>query len=221
MRKAGLALLLVTTLAVSVGFLAIRASADEAQAVDQQATKTHDLPFRKLRVAVLTGEGFQDAETLMPMAYLANRGAKVTVIGLKPEKVKAYNSDIQLYIHKSVADVAAKDFDILILPGGKAPAAIRQDDRVLKLTREFFELGKPIAAICHGPQVLVTAGLVKDRKMTCYSGMADELRNAGAKYQDEAVVHDGQLITSRTPPDIPAWLSAIEKSLQERTKPAL
>ncbi len=215
MRKARLAILLMVALAIPVGYFAISASADEGQATDKKAAQTHELPFKKVRVAVLTGEGFQDAETLMPMAFLANRGAKVTVVGLKPEKVTAYNSGIQMYIQKSVSDVNAKDFDILVLPGGKAPAEIRQDDNVLKFTREFFALGRPIAAICHGPQILVTAGVVEGRTMTCYAKMADELRDAGAKYQDETVVRDGQLITSRTPGDIPVWLATIEKSLQE------
>lgn len=215
MRNAGIAILLVAALAVLVGFSALRAVAGEGCCSEKHASNNPELPFKNLRVAVLTGEGFQDAETLSPMAFLANRGAKVTVIGVKPAKVTAYNSSIQMYIHKSVADVAAKDFDVLVLPGGHAPAEIRKNDRVLQFTREFAALGKPIAAICHGPQVLVTAGLVEGREMTCFSGMADELRDAGARYRDEAVVRDGKLITSRVPRDIPEWLSTIEEVLKE------
>lgn len=216
MRKARIIVLLLVALAVPVGLSSLIAANEEPKAAEDKAAKPHDLPFKKVRVAVLTGEGFQDAETMMPMAFLANRGATVTVIGLRPEKVTAYNSSIQLYLQKSVADVDAQDFDILILPGGHAPAQLRQDEKVLKFTREFFASGQPIAAICHGPQVLVTAGVVESRTLTCYSGMVDELRNAGAKYKDETVVHDGNLITSRTPVDIPAWLSTIEHSLQEQ-----
>lgn len=203
---------------LSVPFGVIAAWADEHGSQPQTDSEKAKLPFKGMRVAVLTGEGFQDAEALMPMAFLANRGAKVTVIGLQRGKVKAYNSDIHLMIHKAVADVAAQDFDLLVLPGGTAPDKIRGSEDVLKFTREFFKSGRPVAAICHGPQVLVTAGVVEGRKMTCYPGMADELKEAAADYQDKEVVRDGRLVTSRVPQDIPAWLSAIESMMAETVK---
>ncbi|MFO7902013.1 MAG: type 1 glutamine amidotransferase domain-containing protein [Planctomycetota bacterium] len=169
------------------------------------------LPLHGLRVAIVTGEGFQDQEALMPLAFLKNRGAEVTVVGPKLAKVKAYNSDIHLIIEEAVEDVSAADFDALVLPGGKAPAKIRQNKDIVSLVRKIFEAGKPVAAICHGPQVLVKAGVIDGRKMTCYAGMADELRAGGANYKDEAVVRDGNLVTSRVPTDIPAWLGTMEK----------
>lgn len=218
MRKTAIA---AATLALVLGmpFGQIASWADEYGSRQQtDAKKKDDLPFKGVRVAVLTGEGFQDAEALMPMAFLANRGAKVTVLGPERAKVKAYNSDILLMIHKAVADVAAQDFDLLVLPGGTAPDTIRASADVLKFTQEFFELGRPVAAICHGPQVLVAAGVVEGRKMTCYPGIADELREAAADYQDKEVVRDGRLITSRVPQDIPAWLSAIESMMADTLK---
>jgi protease I len=219
MRKTmALTATLAFVLGVPVGLLP--ALADDHKSTEQPNVRKTDLPFKGLRVAVLTGEGFQDAEALMPIAFLTNRGAAVTVIGPQRGTVKAYNSDVQLLVHKSVADVAAGDFDLLVLPGGAAPDKIRRSADVVKFTRDFVQLGRPVAAICHGPQVLVTADVVQGRKMTCYRGMADELKDAGAIYEDQEVMRDGQLVTSRVPQDIPAWLSTIETLVHESLKPA-
>lgn len=220
MRQAVLGALLMAALIVPVGLWSLSAGADQGAASQQQPAKAQEPPFKGLRVAILTGEGFHDAETMMPLAFLANRGAEVTLLGPAAGKVKAYNNEIHLYIQKAVSDVPAADFHALVLPGGKAPALIRQEASVLDFTREFAKLGRPIAAICHGPQVLVTAGVVKGRAMTCVSGMADELRSGGANYRDEAVVRDQHLVTSRVPSDIPVWLSTLERSLRESAKPA-
>ncbi len=215
-------MVLTATLAFVLGvpFGPLPALADDHKSAEQPNVKKTELPFKGLRVAVLTGEGFQDAEALMPIAFLTNRGAAVTVIGPQRGKVKAYNSDVQLLVHKSVTDVVAGDFDLLVLPGGKAPDKIRRSAEVVKFTRDFVQLGRPVAAICHGPQVLVTADVVQGRKMTCYPGMADELKGAGAIYEDQEVMRDGRLVTSRVPQDIPAWLSTIETVVQESLKPA-
>jgi len=173
------------------------------------------LPLEGLRVALITGDGFQSQEALMPLAFLENRGADVTVIGPKRGNVEAYDNDIRLVIHKSAKNLSADDFDALVLPGGKAPAKIRKNKDVVTLARDIFEAGKPVAAICHGPQVLATAGVIEGRTMTSYAGVADELRAGGATYKDEALVRDGQLITSRLPKDIPQWLAAMEELFTE------
>jgi protease I len=183
-----------------------------AQAVaNGGAGENEKLPLEGLRVALVTGEGFQDQETLMPLAFLQNRGAEVTVVGPETGQVKAYNSDVHLIIRAAAADVSAADFDALVLPGGKAPAKIRENEHVVNLARGIVEAGKPVAAICHGPQVLVTADVIKDRTMTAYADVADELRAAGANYRDQAMVQDQNLITSRIPKDIPVWLAAMEE----------
>lgn len=170
-----------------------------------------EFPLEGVRVVLLTGEGFQDQEALMPLAFLVNQGAEVTVVAPQRGTVKAYNSDVRLIIQAAAADVAAEDFDALVLPGGTAPAQIRQDPHVVRLAREMFEAGKPVAAICHGPQVLVSADVLGQRTLTAYSGIADEVREAGATFKDEAVVCDQNLITSRLPKDIPDWLAAIKE----------
>lgn len=168
-------------------------------------------------VAVLVGQDFHDAETLMPMAYLANRGAEVTVIGVEPAVHQAYNSDIKVRVQQSVADVSVDEFDALIIPGGGSPEWLRQHDSVVDFAREFTETGKLVAAICHGPQLLVTAGVLDGVQATCVGGISDELAEAGAEYSDEPVLVDGNIITSRVPDDIPVWNATIEEALAEQS----
>ncbi len=169
----------------------------------------HHPPLEGKRVAIMVAEGFQDAEALVPMAYLINRGAEATVIGLEPGEVKAYNSDITMWIEKAVEDVCVDDFDALVLPGGRGPAALRQDETAVRFAREFFETGKATAAICHGPQVLITAGVLDGRKATGFSGIREELIQAGALYEDVSVLRDEHLVTSRLPKDLDDFCSNI------------
>ncbi|TVS12975.1 MAG: type 1 glutamine amidotransferase [Wenzhouxiangella sp.] len=166
-------------------------------------------------VAFLVGEGFHDGETFMPMAYLVNRGATVSVIGVEPAVVTAYNSEMTAVVDKSVGDVDVADFDALVIPGGQSPDWLRQHDEVITFARAFFEADKPIASICHGPQVLITAGVLEGRTVTCFADVADEVTEAGAHYVDEPMVRDGNLITSRIPDDIPQFSAAIAAALTE------
>ena len=172
-------------------------------------------PLAGKHIAFLVGDGVQDAEALVPMGYLVSRGAKVTVIGTEPGLVTAYNSDIQVYVQKAIGDVSVDDFDGLVIPGGKSPANLRQHEAIVDFARKLANAGKPVAAICHGPQVLVTAGVMDGKRATCYAGMADELREAGANYTDTAMVRDGNIITSRLPGDLPRFCAALEKALLE------
>jgi len=169
-----------------------------------------------VRVAVLIGEEFQDAEALMPMAYLANRGAKVKTVGLKREMVTAYNSSIRLLVEHEIADLSAEDFDALVIPGGRSPTMLREHREVVAFVEDFIKRNKPIAAICLGPQLLVAAGALKDRKATGFPSISQEITNAGGEYHDSEVVVDGNIITSRSPKDIPAFCEAIEKALKTR-----
>ncbi len=168
-----------------------------------------------LRVAVLIAEGFHDGETLEPIAYLSERGAAITVLGPEVGEPKAYNSDTRVTIEMPVSEARAEDFHGLILPGGQGPARLREHPPAVDFARAFVESGKPVAAICHGPQLLVTAGVVAGRRMTGVGGIAAELRAGGAEYLDQEVVRDGNLITSRTPPDLPAFNAAIAQALRE------
>ncbi len=180
-----------------------------------KADKDEHATLKGMRVGVLTGEGLHDMETLAPMAYLSNRGAKVTVIGVERGVVDAYNSDIELRIQKGVDEVEVDDFDALVLPGGRAPDNIREHEGVVEFAGDFFRTGKPVAAICHGPQVLVTAGVLDGFETTCISSIADEVEDAGARYTDQEVVRDRNLITSRLPEDIPAFVAMIEEVMVE------
>jgi protease I len=198
------------TILITIIATGLFATVTSRAAANAGAGEDEHLPLEGLRVALVTGEGFQDQEALMPLAFLENRGATVTVVGPETGKVKSYNSDVHLIIRAAAADVSAADFDALVLPGGTAPAKIRENEHIVALARQIFEAGKPVAAICHGPQVLVAADVIEGRTMTCYEKVADELRAAGANYKDQAMVQDGNLITSRIPTDIPEWLAAIE-----------
>ena len=188
--------------------------------VVEEVTEIID-PLARPNVAVLVTEGFHDGEAYMPMGYLTNQGMDITVIGPETGVVKAYNSDFTIAVEKAVADVSVDDFDALLLPGGRAPAALREIPEVVEFAREFFETGKPVAAICHGPQVLVTAGVLEGRTCTAVGGIRGEIEDAGATYVDEAVVVDGNLITSRTPPDLAVFSKALGEAINETFDPEL
>jgi protease I len=116
-------------------------------------------------------------------------------------------------VDKTLDEVNADDYAILVLPGGAAPAAVRKEPKALEIARAFFSSDKPVAAICHGPQVLISAGLVRGRRATCYKSVADELKGAGALYEDREVVVDGKLVTSRQPADLPAFMRETMKQI--------
>jgi len=166
-------------------------------------------------VAVLLAEGFQDSEALEPKSFLEEHGAEVVILGPAVGEVKAYNSEQMVTIEKAVEEADVAEFDALILPGGKGPAVLRELEAAVNFARDFMESGKPVAAICHGPQVLITAGVIEGRTLTCVSDIAEEVQEAGGEYVDEPVMVDGNLITSRVPDDLPAFNEAILKALKE------
>ena len=117
-------------------------------------------------------------------------------------------------VDKTLQEVRPGDYDILILPGGKAPEAIRKEKAAIEIAKYFFQKNKPVSAICHGPQTLITAGLLKGRHATCYKSVAQEMKDAGAIYEDKEVLVDGNLVTSRQPSDLPAFLRETMKLLK-------
>jgi protease I len=121
----------------------------------------------------------------------------------------------EVKIDKTLDEVQPADYDMLILPGGKAPEAVRKQKKAQDIARYFFSKNKPVAAICHGPQTLISAGLLKGRKATCYSTVVPELKEAGVLYENSEVVIDGNLITSRSPQDLPAFMREIVKMLRK------
>jgi protease I len=172
------------------------------------------------RAAVLVEQQYQEMEVWYPVYRLREAGCKVTLVG--PEAGQTYPSKLG-YPAKSdraAHAVSADDFDLLVIPGGFAPDYLRRHDAVLKLVGSMAEQGKIVAAICHGPWVLCSTQALKGRRATCFFAIKDDVVNAGAQYQDAEVVRDANLITSRKPDDLPAFLSAVIQAVKE-ARPAL
>lgn len=161
------------------------------------------------KIAILTESGFEEVELTSPKQALEEAGAKVHIISPQREKVKAMNHhewSIELPVDKHISEVRAEDYDGLMLPGGVMnPDQLRMNDEAVRFVKAFFEAGKPVAAICHGPQVLINADVVRNRKLTSYPSIKADLINAGANWVDEEVVTDNGLVTSRKPDDLPAF----------------
>lgn len=165
------------------------------------------------RIAVLIEQQYQEMEVWYPIYRLREAGCQVTLVG--PEAGATYPSKLgyPAKSDKAAKDVRASDFDAVVLPGGFAPDYIRRNEAMIKLVRDMNEQGKPLAAICHGPWVLCSTTALRGKKATCFFAIKDDLINAGAKYVDEEVVVDGNVITSRKPDDLPAFVVALMQSL--------
>ncbi|GFO67574.1 glutamine amidotransferase [Geomonas limicola] len=157
-----------------------------------------------MKVLILSANDFEDSELLVPLYRLREAGFTVEVASLSTGAIKGKHG-YEVPVDKVFKDVVPGEYGMLLLPGGKAPAAIRDDRTVQEIARSFFADNKPVAAICHGPQILVSAGLIRGRRATCYQSVTPELKEAGAQYEDSEVVVDGQLVTSRQPDDLPAF----------------
>ncbi len=164
------------------------------------------------RVAVILAEKFEDSEATDPIAALQEAGATVTVVGLETGTLTGKKGATVEATH-TVADVSAEDFDVLVIPGGGSPENLRIDDSAVAFTRSFVESGKPVASICHGPQLLISAKVLQGRTVTAVNKIRDDITNAGATYVDEEVCIDGNLISSRVPDDLPAFNRAIVDAL--------
>jgi deglycase len=172
------------------------------------------------KVAILAADGVEKVELEQPRETLSDRGAQVQVLSLKTDDIQARNHDLEpagtIGVDRAVTAVSVDDFDALILPGGTVnPDKLRLDSSAVAFVRDFVNSGKPVAAICHGPWTLVEAGVVAGRTVTSYRSIRTDLRNSGAKVVDEEVVIDRNLITSRSPSDLPAFCAAIVKQLEQ------
>jgi protease I len=172
------------------------------------------------RAAVLVEQQYQELEVWYPVYRLREAGCKVTLVA--PEAGQTYPSKLgyPAKSDKAAKDVSADDFDVLVIPGGFAPDYLRRSEAVLRLVSAMAEQGKVVAAICHGPWVLCSTQALKGRRATCFFAIKDDLANAGGKYVDEEVVRDGNLITSRKPDDLPAFMQAVLQAVRE-AKPVL
>lgn len=165
------------------------------------------------KVAILIAEKFHDEEATIPRDFLKEQGAQPELIGLNLAEVTGKYDRIVLVPEKSIDQVDAQNYDGLIIPGGGAPERLRINETVLAFVKDFWATGRPVGAICHGPQVLISADIVRGITLTSYIGIRDDLKLAGASWVDEEVSIDGQLITSRTPDDLPAFNRAFAKAL--------
>ncbi|AMP98060.1 Glutamine amidotransferase [Pedobacter cryoconitis] len=161
-------------------------------------------------IAVLSESGFEETELTSPVQRLKEEGAIVHIISSKLGKIQAMKDDhewtIEIDVDKTIAEASAEDYDGLLIPGGVLnPDALRKNDQAVAFVKAFFSAGKPVAAICHAPQVLITAEVVKGRKMTSTKTIKVDLVNAGAHWDDLEVIVDEGLVTSRSPDDLPAF----------------
>jgi protease I len=161
------------------------------------------------KIAILATEGFEQSELLKPRAALDEAGATTQVVSPKKGEIKAWaetNWGQSVKVDVPLESANADDYDGLMLPGGVLnPDKLRMQPKAVEFVRAFFDAGKPVAAICHGPQTLIEADVVRGRRMTSYPSVKKDLMNAGAEWVDEPVVVDNGLVTSRKPDDIPQF----------------
>jgi len=151
---------------------------------------------------------FEDSEYKKPAAAFKKAKHELVHLGVKKGIVKGVKTGLEVKVEKAAGDVAAGDFDALFIPGGYSPDQLRSHDEIVDFVKQFAATGKPIFFICHGAQLLITANLLKGRKVTGWKSIIQDIKNAGAEYLDQEVVEDGNFISSRYPADIPAFIKA-------------
>lgn len=171
------------------------------------------------KIAVLAADGYEQSELESPVKALKDAGATIEIVSLKTGEIKAMKDhewSNSVKVDQVVKDAKAENYDALLLPGGVLnPDTVRGDEDAVTFVKDFFSANKPVAAICHGPQTLISAGVVNGKKLTSFNSVAVDLKNAGANWVDEEVVTDGNLTTSRKPDDLPAFN---ERIVQEFAK---
>src|SRR5438067_2340795 len=168
------------------------------------------------KVAILVADGFEEVELTKPKKALDDGGAQISVISIKSGKIQGLNHADEgeaVAVDQTLAEAKPQDFDALMIPGGLMnPDSLRSTEEALEFVRHFFREGKPVAAICHAPWVLIDAGVVRGRTLTSWPAIKTDVRNAGGNWVDHEVVVDNGLVTSRKPDDIPAFN---EKMIEE------
>lgn len=166
-----------------------------------------------MRALIMSADNFEDTELLVPYYRLREAGFQVDVAAGAAGSIRGKHG-YQVEVTLTFDRVNPADYAVLLLPGGKAPAAIRHDRTVQAIARAMLAAGTPVAAICHGPQILISAGVMAGRSATCYRSVVEELEAAGASYLDREVVVDGKLVTSRQPGDLPAFMRELMRLLE-------
>lgn len=170
-----------------------------------------------MHALIVSADQFEDCELLYPFYRLREDGAAVTVAAPAAGRITGKHG-YTVTVDAPLAALDTERFDLLVLPGGKAPAALVHEPAALAIARAFVRGNRPVAAICHGPQVLAAAGVLAGRHVTAYHTVADDLRRAGAFYEDRAVVVDGALVTSRQPADLPDFMRALRRALEAKSR---
>lgn len=169
------------------------------------------------RIAVLLGEAYEDSEFDEPYACLKDAGHELVVLGTeKGATVHGKKGGSSAKIEHTVDEFQPQDFDAIVIPGGHGPDNLRLNEALVAFLGEFFKTGRPVAAICHGPQLLIEAEVVRGRTVTSWPSVRKDLENAGAQWKDAPVVVDGNLVTSRKPDDLHEFCGAILDKIQAR-----
>lgn len=170
-------------------------------------------------VAILTENGFEEVELTSPKQALEEAGATVHIISPQKNKVRGWNHDhwtIELSVDKNLSEAKANDYDALMLPGGVLnPDKLRRNKEAVEFAKHFLETGKPVAAICHGPQLLIETNLLDGRNMTSFPSVQTDLKNAGVNWHDREVIADNGLVTSRSPEDLKAFNKKMIEEIAE------
>ncbi len=166
-------------------------------------------------IAIIIDDLFEDSEYSEPAYSFTTAGHNLTHVGLKKGKtVKGKNEETKVTIDAAIKDVSINDFDALLIPGGYSPDKLRSHDEAVEFVKDFMATGKPVFSICHGPQLLISADVLKGRRVTGWKSIIQDIKNAGAEFVDNEVVEDGNLVSSRSPRDLPAFIQTSLKKLK-------
>ncbi len=180
-----------------------------------------DATLKGKRIAIIATDMVEQVELVEPRKALEQAGAQTELISMKPGTIEGFNHFDKADPHevdRTVEEADAAEYDALMIPGGVGnPDLMRMDENMVRFTRDFFDQGKPVAAICHGPWMLVEAGVVRDRTVTSWPSLRTDIRNAGGNWVDREVVVDAGLVTSRKPDDIPAFNTKMIEEFAEGT----
>jgi protease I len=170
-------------------------------------------------ILILATDGYERSELRVPLEELSKRGADVKIASITSGEIRSWDEKDwgdTVTVDLNVSEVKAEDFDALVLPGGQInPDVLRNNEDAVQVVRQFIRSGKTVAAICHGPWLLVEADALRGREATSYPSIRTDLRNAGARWKDEAVVVDNGIITSRSPKDLPQFIDKIVEEVEE------